>query len=258
MPATLDLDLRGAVAWLTLTGDGGHQLTLDLLTELESTLSDLADHDLARVAILTGADGVFCNGWDVLPSPHRDVAGGWGSPRHISAVFSRIAASPLPLIAAIDGDALDAGLELALVSDVRLTSERAHFGFPAGVTAGRLPLGGGAARLARAAGQGTAALLLLTGETLDAAGALACGLVSGVYPAERLAEEAERLAGVIASRGPIATRYAKEAVARGMEMPLDQALRHETDLTIILQSTADRAEGVRAFVEKREPRFTGQ
>ena len=261
MPATFDLDIHNKVAWLTLAGDPDHALTLDVLMEIESELSALADHDLARVAVLTGTDGAFCSGWDAPPSLRLVDSGGgwaWGSPRHISSVFAKIAAAPLPLLAAIDGDALDAGLELALVCDVRLCSERARFGFPAGVEAGQLPLGGAAARLARAAGQGTASLLLLTGETLDAAGALASGLVSGIYPAERLADEAERLAGAIAARGPIATRYAKEAVARGMEMPLDQALRVETDLTIILQSTADRAEGVRAFAEKREPRFTGE
>jgi enoyl-CoA hydratase/carnithine racemase len=82
--------------------------------------------------------------------------------------------------------------------------------------------------------------------------------VSAVHPDGRLREEAEALAARIAERGPIAVRYAKEAVREGMELPLDQALRYETDLTVILQTTADRAEGVRAFVEKRPARFEGR
>jgi enoyl-CoA hydratase/carnithine racemase len=140
---------------------------------------------------------------------------------------------------------------------VRLAAEGARFGFPDSVS-GVPPIAGGVARLARLAGRGTALRLLLTGETIGTDEALACGLVSGVHPPGRLHAEAERLASVIASRGPIATRYAKEAVSRGTEMPLDQALRFETDLTIILQATADRAEGIRAFAEKRLPRFGGQ
>jgi enoyl-CoA hydratase/carnithine racemase len=100
--------------------------------------------------------------------------------------------------------------------------------------------------------------MILLGEPLDARAALACGLVNAVAPHGEARAEAERIAGAIASRGPIAVRYAKEAVLRGLDMPLEQALRYETDLTVILQTTADRAEGVRAFLEKRPPRFEGK
>ena len=91
----------------------------------------------------------------------------------------------------------------------------------------------------------------------DASEALRIGLVSAVVPRDRLDAEAVALAERIASRGPIAVAYAKEAVRRGLEQPLDEALRYETDLTVILQTTEDRAEGVRAFIEKREPKFKG-
>lgn len=246
------VERRGPVAWLR-AADTPAALTLDGIAGLADVLSGLADDSAVRVAVLGGE--LFGGRWDwdatlsAPPSPDEL--------RRLSATFQGIAESAVPLIAVIDGEALDAGLELALACDVRLASQRARFGFPAS-NAGLLPLGGGAARLARLAGRGAALRMLLTGEPIDAAEALACGLVSGVYPAERLAAEVERLADVIASRGPLAVRYAKEAVARGPEMPLEQALRFETDLTIILQTTGDRAEGVRAFAEKRPPTFHGQ
>ena len=99
--------------------------------------------------------------------------------------------------------------------------------------------------------------MILLGRVIDAQEALRCGLVSHVVADDRVDDEALALAEKIAERGPLAVRYAKEAVLRGMEMPLEQALRFETDLTVILQTTEDRAEGVRAFLEKREPHFKG-
>jgi enoyl-CoA hydratase/carnithine racemase len=98
---------------------------------------------------------------------------------------------------------------------------------------------------------------LEAGTSLTAREALVLGLVSHVADAETAMNYASRLAATIASRGPIATRLAKEAIWRGLEMPLEQALRFETDLTLLLQTTEDRAEGVRAFIEKRAPKFTG-
>jgi enoyl-CoA hydratase/carnithine racemase len=107
-------------------------------------------------------------------------------------------------------------------------------------------------------GRGKALEMILTGEPVEAREALRIGLVSAVAPTDKLAAEAEAIAGRIAERGPIAARYAKEAINRGLEMPLEQALRYETDLTIILQTTVDRAEGVRAFLKKRKPKFKGR
>jgi enoyl-CoA hydratase len=119
-------------------------------------------------------------------------------------------------------------------------------------------MAGGLQRLARLVGRGKALELALTGKLIDADEALRIGMISGVAPRDGLMQAAEAIAQRIAERGPLAVVYAKEAVSRGIDMPLEQALRFETDLTVILQTTEDRAEGVRAFLEKRKPEFKGK
>jgi enoyl-CoA hydratase/carnithine racemase len=163
----------------------------------------------------------------------------------------------MPVIVATQGSVRSAGLELALCSNVRIAADDARFSLPE-LSQGLLPLAGGSQRLTRIAGRGAAAGMLLLGEELDAPGALRCGLVSRVVPAKDLAAEADTLASRVAERGPIALRYAKEAVSQGIEMSLDQGLRLELDLSIILQTTSDRAEGVKAFLEKRKANFEGR
>lgn len=153
----------------------------------------------------------------------------------------------LPTVFAFDGELTAAAALVALHCDIRVCG--------AGAT---LVLSQpGNRRLLRLAGEnGTVEIIRRRGR-LDANEALRLGLVSEVAPAGSGVEVARRVATVIASRGPIATQLAKEAIWRGLEMPLEQALRFETDLTLLLQTTKDRAEGVAAFLEKRPPRFTG-
>jgi enoyl-CoA hydratase/carnithine racemase len=146
---------------------------------------------------------------------------------------------------------------MALACDIRVAADDARFALPE-VGMGSLPLAGGSQRLPRIAGRAVAASMLLLGDELDAHAAHHAGIVSRVFPSADLAAEAEALATRIAAHGPLALRYAKEAVYQGSEMTLDQALRHELDLSVILQTTSDRDEGVRAFSEKRPPRFEGR
>jgi enoyl-CoA hydratase/carnithine racemase len=171
--------------------------------------------------------------------------------------FGCLAELPKPVVCAINGDATGGGLALALACDVRVAAEGARFSLPE-TGMGLVPMGGATQRLVRIAGRGKATEIVLTGEPVDAAEALRCGLVSAVVPRAKVAAEAERVAEVIASRGPLAVQYAKEVVSRGIDMPLEQGLRYETDMTVILQTTEDRAEGVKAFLEKREPKFKGK
>jgi enoyl-CoA hydratase/carnithine racemase len=168
-----------------------------------------------------------------------------------------VAAIDRPVIAAINGDALGPGLELALSCDIRLASSQARFGFPE-VASGVIPTGGGTQRLPRIIGRGQALELILTARTISAEEALEIGLVSQVVAPENLAAETETLAANIAAKAPVAVRYIKEAVNKGMDLTLEQGLRLEADLYFLLHTTVDRTEGVKAFRAKRPPRFKGK
>ncbi|MGE0227297.1 MAG: enoyl-CoA hydratase/isomerase family protein [Dehalococcoidia bacterium] len=176
--------------------------------------------------------------------------------RPLGVAFDALATLPQPTVAAVRGPAHSAGLELALACDMRVAASTATFAAPE-TALGLMPFGGATQRLPRAVGRSQALRLLLSGLEIDAAEAKRIGLLVDVVSEGEEVDSALRLARSIASRAPIATRFVKEAVWRGLEQPLQQGLRTELDLTVILQTTADRAEGVRAFVEGRAPRFTG-
>ena len=157
----------------------------------------------------------------------------------------------------MSGIAHSAGLELALSCDIPEASQNASFAMPE-TAEGRSPHGGGTQRLPRAIGRAQALRLLLTGEKIDAEEAKRIGLVSYVAPNSEAVDTATNIALKIASHGPLATRFAKEAIRRGADMPLDQGLQLELELTVLLQTTEDRAEGVSAFIERRKPNFRGR
>jgi enoyl-CoA hydratase len=178
--------------------------------------------------------------------------------RSPAAISSKsIAGLSVPSIAAINGDALGGGLELALACDLRVAAEGARLGFP-DTSNGLIPSGGGTQRLPRLVGRGKALEMLLTAQPVDAAEASRIGLVNMVVARSQVMATAEKLAQRILSRGPMAVRYAKEAVQKGLEMTLEQGLRLEADLSFILQTTRDRDEGIKAFLEKRPPKFKGE
>jgi len=256
---TLLLEKKDHVAWITMRrSQDGNVLDREALEELASAATVINDDEDAYVAVLSGEGDVFCRGWDTSDLEGAPSALDWARrERILDDPFSCLNRLSRPVIAAVNGDALSAGLEIALACDVRLAAEGARFGLPE-TGLGLIPLGGGSQRLTRVVGRAKALELILTGEIAGAEEALRIGLVSKVVPRDELMETAAALAGRIAAQGPLAVRYAKEAVLRGMEMPLEQALRFETDLTIILQTTEDRAEGVRAFLEKRPPQFKGR
>lgn len=248
---TIGAETRGAIAFVTLARpQRANRIAAETLHELASACEAIAGENAIRAVVLSAQGDSFCAGWEkeTLAAPAEELAG----------AFEPFAALPQPVVAAVHGETLSAGLELALACDVRVAANDARFALPE-TAHGLIPLAGGAARLPRIAGRGAAADLLLTGRSIDAAEALRIGLVSRVTAlGDALMAEATAIAERIAERGPIATRYAKEAVRRGLDMTLDQALRFETDLTVLLQTTEDRAEGVRAFIEKRSPHFRGR
>jgi enoyl-CoA hydratase len=257
---TISLVQRDAIAYLHLQRpERENRIDAHLLRELAAACEALADDPKVRAVVLSGGDGTtFSSGWDasLLAAKAEDEAEA-GVGERLSHTFDFLAQMPRPVICAVNGDAFSAGLELALACDVRLGCPEARFAFPE-TAWGLIPMAGGTQRLGRIVGRAAALELILTAEPIDAQTALRIGLVSQVVPRDRLLAEASALAGRIAARGPIAVRYAKEAVSQGLDMSLEQALRFETDLTIILQTTEDRAEGVRAFLEKREPEFHGR
>jgi enoyl-CoA hydratase/carnithine racemase len=152
---------------------------------------------------------------------------------------------------------LGLGLEIALSCDIRITSEKARFAMTQ-VIEGFIPTDGGTQRLSRIIGRGKALEMLLTADAISAAEALEIGLVSKVVPADALTGEVTKLAETIASKGPIALRYLKEAVLKGMDMTLEQGLRLEADLYFLLHTTSDRMEGIKSFLEKRPPEYKGK
>jgi enoyl-CoA hydratase len=237
--AGLSLSFEGATARIDIAAPAD---PADVLPSLLRACDELAARDDTCVAILALPDGC--------------LAGGDAEPQ-LAAAARALELLPQPVIACAEGAGAGAALEIALACDVRVAGAGATFTM-AQVAGGGMPSGGGTQRLPRVAGRSKASEMILLGVTLDAEAALACGLVNAITADGGAVAEGLRLAERIAAQGPIAVRYAKEAVLRGLEMPLEQALRYETDLTLILQTTQDREEGVRAFLEKRAPRFEGR
>ncbi len=207
-----------------------------------------------RVVVITGAgERFFSTGKDLrllsTDTAELQQVGQWHP-------ASAIAALGQPVIAALNGDALEQGLELALACDLRIASEGAHFGFP-NIAFGLIPLDGGTQRLPRIVGRSKALELILTTEIIDAQEARRIGLVSEVTPPGELVPRVMELGRKLASFAPLALKYTKEAVNQGLDLTLEQALRMENDLYVLLQTTADRTEGIRAFLEKRPPQFKG-
>src|SRR5262249_36854411 len=157
----------------------------------------------------------------------------------------------------IRGFAVGGGLELAVACDMRVASDDAQLGLTE-VNLAIIPGGGGTQRLPRLVGRGKALEMILTGARVSASEALAIGLVERVVPAAEVLAHAQALARTLADKAPVAMRYAKEAVVKGLELPLSDGLRLENDLATLLRTTDDRVEGARAFLEKRKPRFTGR
>jgi enoyl-CoA hydratase/carnithine racemase len=213
------------------------------------------DNDI-YVVVITGSGSVFCNG-NELQTPGKIPPRGEAETVQKYNIAAAVAAIEKPVIAAVNGDALGDGLELALACDVRIAAQNARFGLPE-IEAGLIPSGGGTQRLPRIVGRGKALEMILTGETIDAAEALENGLVTKIVSAESLMTEVEALAKAMAAKAPVSLRYIKEAINKGLDLTMEQGLRLEADLYFLLHTTGDRTEGIKAFQQKRPPEFKGQ
>ena len=222
------------------------------------------DDPALRVAILTGAgDASFCAGADL-----KEIGGWYRSMTPIErrergerepglGGITRNLDIGKPVIAAINGHCLAGGLELALACDLRIAAEHATFGLPE-VCRGLIPGAGGTQRLPRAIPLGIAAEMIMTGDPIEAQRALALGLVNRVVPREALLAEALALARRIAANAPLAVQAARAAMVRGLHVSLEDGLRIEQFYAEPLRQTEDVQEGLRAFAEKRAPRFQGR
>ncbi len=261
MPDCVLIERDGPVAWLTSNRpEAANRVSPRLVRELQEACEAIHDDREVRAVVLVGAGDDFSGGWDWPSFADESGAVTAGSLRSAGVLddpFGCLVALPQPVIAALHGSVTGGGLALALAADIRVAAEGATFCVQE--ADGEMPLVGGVTqRLVRAIGRAGAMAMILSRESLTAADALRLGLVTEVVSRDVLLARANAIASRIAGRGPIAVQFAKEALQRGPEMPLEQALRYETDLTVILQTTQDRAEGVRAFLKKDGPAFKGE
>lgn len=249
------MDVRDRVAVLTIHRPAKLNAFTPSMTEaLISHVTQLNGEPEVRAVVLTGAGRAFCAGSDIAGLADYPSAVEFGNrPDYCDTI--RLLRQPV--IAAVNGHALGGGLELALACDIRLAAEPATFAAPE-IKLGWIGGGGMSALLAHSIGTSNAALMLLTGDPVDAATALRWGLVSEVRPADGLLDRALQLAGVIASRAPVAAQAARRNLRAAFEMPLGRAIDYERQLQTICFATEDAAEGRAAFAERRTPVFRGR
>lgn len=232
-----------------------NQAVREEFTEAVHVASDDPD---VHVLVVTGGDeaGTFVSGADITEFPDRSPM----EQRAASArprVYETVADAPIPVIARINGHAFGGGLELAQACDVRIAQSGIKLGQPE-INLGIIPGGGGTQRLPRLVGTGQAMRLILSGEGIDASEAEEIGLVESAVDPEDLDDEVYSLAGTMAEKSPIALELAKKAVRASETMGLEQGIDYEAELFAQTFSTEDMEEGVSAFLEKREPEFTGR
>ena len=248
----------GGAVWVTLDRPHARNaLSRAVNLELRRLAVELGQSRDVRAIILTGAGGAFSAGADL--KERRGVSAADTGP-YVDAIAGAITAwaeLPRPTIAAMSGPALGGGLELALACDFRIAAEDAVMGLSE-VRLGIMPGAGGTQRLARLVGVSRAKELVLTGRRIDARRALEIGLINRIVPAGELRAAAAELAGELAGCAPLSVAMAKQAIDQGIGLPLDQALALERRCYDVTLMSEDRNEGLRAFAEKRPPRFTGE
>jgi methylglutaconyl-CoA hydratase len=259
MAESILVDRRAdGVVWVTLDRPEAHNA---LSRQVNLDLADLA-HDLGkdaavRVVLITGAgEQAFCAGADL--KERKGVSADQTGPyvHAISRAIHAWGAMPRPTIAVVNGYAFGGGMELALACDFRIASRRAQFGLTE-VRLGIMPGAGGTQRLPRLIGVARAKELILLGRRIDAQRALDIGLVMELCPPEELRERADALAAELLGCAPRSVAMAKDAIDRGIDERIDEGLRIERACYEVTLFTEDRNEGLRAFAEKRPPRYKG-
>jgi enoyl-CoA hydratase len=253
------LEKDGAVAIVTINRAAAlNALDAATLARLAAVIQDLGEGGVVRAAVLTGAgEKSFVAGADIAAMEKMSAVEGRAFSRFGQDVFAAIENLPIPVVAAVQGFALGGGLELALACDLILAAEKARFGQPE-INLGIIPGFGGTQRLPRRVGVGHARELVYSGRMIDAQEALRIGLVNRILPQAELLPAARELAAELASKAPVAIQQAKAAINAGADLDLANACRYESEAFAVCFGTADRAEGMRAFLEKRPAVMKGK
>ncbi len=248
-----------AIATVTLNRPEVHNAMNDVMRrELTRCFDGLVADDDVKVVVVTGAgEKAFSAGADIREFVAPLVPAQFREHRRRVDFRQAMDRCPQPILAAVNGFAFGGGLELALACDIRVAAASAQMGLTE-INLAIIPGGGGTQRLPRLVGRGKALEMILTGARIPADEALRIGLVERVVPAGEALKATLELARAMAAKAPVALRYAKEAVVKGLELPLADGLRLEGDLSTLLRTTEDRVEGAKAFLEKRAPRWTGK
>ena len=245
------LEKQGNIAIATIDRPKAlNALNSEVLEDLNTLIDTIGADPEIRVLILTGSgDKAFVAGADIGEMSNLTKAGGAAFGKKGNDVFLKLETLPIPVIAAVNGYALGGGCELSMACDIRICSDTAVFGQPEtglGITPGF----GGTQRLARLVGAGMAKQMIYSAKNIKADEALRIGLVNAVYPAEELMPAAQKLAETIARNAPIAVRACKQAIDRGLELPIEEAIAIEETLFGSCFETEDQKEGMTAFLEK--------
>ena len=229
----------------------GNAIDLQMALELKELCCQLNQYDDLSAVVIEGG-GCFCSGED--PKEYQGDAVEYFLSN--CDVAQALVGVDIPVIAAIDGDAMGIGLALVLACDIRIASQAARFSVATPSHDQLLPTGI-TQLLPRVVGRGRALEMLLLAHTVDAEEALRIGLVHRLVPSGDVLNQAVELAEKMASKSTISLKYAKETVCKGLDLTLDQGMRLECDMYMIIHTTHDRTEGIRAFLEKRPPNFSG-
>jgi enoyl-CoA hydratase len=254
---TIAVSKDGMVGVITLNRPQAmNALNTTMVTELISALSGFEKDDEVRCLVIAGSERAFSAGADIKEMAEM-TAVQMAMTGHFFPLWDKVAKYPKPIVGALSGFALGGGLELAMSLDVLVASETTQLGQPE-IDIGVIPGGGGTQRLTRAVGKYKAMEMVLTGKRIGAEEAKSLGLVSRLVPKEAYFEEAMKVAREIASKSPVATRMAKMAVNKAFEMGLGDGIDFERELFYLLFASEDAKEGMKAFMEKRQPDFKGK
>lgn len=263
---SLSYERDGSTVVLTMNRpERRNALSLDMIVRFADAWDEIEADDSIRAVILTGAPGAYCvggdlsTGWmagnrDYVPTPHEERAA--SDPSLITRGLLLTSWLRKPIVAAVNGDCMGGGCEMLQQTDIRIAEAHARFGVPE-ATRGLIAGAGSTMRLKRQIPYAVAMDMLLTGRTLDAEEALRWGLVSHVVPTGEGLAKAREIADVLAANGPLSVAASKASVIETGWLPEDQASPIEMSYAARVMGSKDAQEGMKAFVEKRPPKFTG-